>query len=173
LVAALLHAARGAGRVVVVTGDHGHVRDEGTVQVSGGSGDRWRSDGAPLRDNEVALSGGRVLSPSGGRSVIAAWSERVRFSARRGGYHGGASPQEVLIPIAVLSAGIAPNGWVEAPPVEPPWWRGEDAVPPGASAPSPSLRRRERKRQQDELFTGGSDPEGIQNLVEQRSHCPG
>ena len=29
-----------------MTGDHGHVRDEGTVQVSGWSGDRWRSDGA-------------------------------------------------------------------------------------------------------------------------------
>jgi hypothetical protein len=102
-----------------------------------------------------------VLSPAGGRAVIAAWSERVRFSARRGGYHGGASPQEVLIPIAVLSAGTAPNGWAEAPPVEPPWWRGEDAVPlsaPEAGTPS-SPRRRERELRQGELFTGESRPE--------------
>jgi hypothetical protein len=115
-VAALLYAARDAGRIVVVTGDHGHVLDEGTVQLGGGSGDRWRSGGGPPGDNEVALSGGRVLSPSGGTAVLAAWSERVRFGARRSGYHGGASPQEVLIPIAVLAAGNAPLGWSEAPP---------------------------------------------------------
>src|SRR5262249_1862455 len=107
-VAAILQAARGAGRGVVGTGDHGHVLDEGTIQVGGGSGDRWRSGDTPPRENEIALSGARVLSPGGGRAIVAAWSERVRFSAKRSGYHGGASPQEVLVPIAVLSAGNVP-----------------------------------------------------------------
>ena len=131
-VAALLYAARDAGRIVIVTGDHGHVLDEGTVQLDGGSGDRWRSGVGPPRDNEVALSGGRVLSPGGGTAVLAAWSERVRFAARRGGYHGGASPQSdprqadlfVGESRAVLAAGNAPPGWSEAPPAEPAWWRG-------------------------------------------------
>src|SRR5271165_3277984 len=39
----LLYAARDAVRVVVVTGDHGHILDEGTTRFDGGSGDRWRS----------------------------------------------------------------------------------------------------------------------------------
>ena len=158
-VAALLYAARDAGRIVVVTGDHGHVLDEGTVQFGGGSGDRWRSGGGQPRDNEVALSGGRVLSPSGGTAVLAAWSERVRFGARRGGYHGGASPQEVLIPIAVLAAGNAPPGWSEAPPADPAWWRGtnEDVAQPsafGAVLPPPPPQRRRTDPRQADLFVG-------------------
>jgi hypothetical protein len=71
-VGALLYAARDAGRIVVVTGVHGHVLDEGTVQLDGGSGDRWRAGVGPSRDNEVALSGGRVLSPGGGTAILAA-----------------------------------------------------------------------------------------------------
>ena len=171
-VAALLYAAREAGRIVVVTGDHGHVLDEGTVQLDGGSGDRWRSGVGPSRDNEVTLSGGRVLSPGGGTSVLATWSERVRFAARRGGYHGGASPQEVLIPVAVLAAGIAPPGWSEAPPAEPGWWRGanEDAAQLSAiaavSPPPPPQRRRTDSRQGD-LFVGESRIEAPQRAQAQ------
>jgi hypothetical protein len=139
--------------VVVVTGDHGHVLDEGTAQLGGGSGDRWRSEGMPPRESEIALSGGRVLSPGGSRAIVAAWSERVRFAARRSGYHGGASPQEILVPVAVLAAGSTPDGWTEAPPMEPGWWRGEYGTQLSVSAveatsPTP-LRRRTEARQGD------------------------
>jgi hypothetical protein len=162
---AILHAARGAGRIVVVTGDHGHVLDEGTTQVDGGSSDRWRSAGTPPRNEEITLSGGRVRSPDGGQSIIAPWSERVRFAARRGGYHGGASPQEVLVPIAVLSPGNVPTGWTEAPPAEPAWWRGEDAaqlMAAAAEAPPPPPRRRPAESRQGDLFTEGSRAGAIQ-----------
>jgi PglZ domain len=154
-VAALLHVARGAGRVVIVTGDHGHLLDEGTAQLTGGSGDRWRSAGAPPGETEVALSGGRVVPPSSDRAIITAWSERVRFAARRSGYHGGASPQEVLVPVAVLSAGNTPGGWIEAPPMEPAWWRGEDPTQPGGAAVEASFltpRRRGTETRQGDLF---------------------
>jgi PglZ domain len=162
---ALLHAARVAGRVVIVTGDHGHVLDEGTVQFDGGSGDRWRSAGTPPRENEIELSGGRVRSPDGGQSIVVPWSERVRFAARRGGYHGGASPQEVLVPVAVLSPGNIPTGWAEAPPAEPSWWRGEDAAHLMAAAAEvlpPPPRRRPRESRQEDLFTEGSRSSAIQ-----------
>jgi hypothetical protein len=162
---ALLQAARGAGRVVVVTGDHGHVLDEGTAQVAGGSGDRWRSEGVTPRENEVALSGGRVLSPGGGRAIVAAWSERVRFAARRNGYHGGASPQEILVPIAVLAAGNIPDGWTEAPPMEPAWWRGEDAAQLSAAAVegvSPTPRRRRAETPQGDLFADARRTAAVQ-----------
>lgn len=162
---ALLHAARVAGRVVIVTGDHGHVLDEGTMQFDGGSGDRWRSAGTPPRENEIELSGGRVRSPDGGQSIVAPWSERVRFAAKRSGYHGGVSPQEVLVPVAVLSPGNIPTGWTEAPPAEPSWWRGEDVAHLMSSTsevlpPPPS--RRPRESRQEDLFTEGSRSSAIQ-----------
>ncbi|NJO35617.1 MAG: PglZ domain-containing protein [Rhodospirillales bacterium] len=44
----LLREARDAGRVVVLTGDHGHVIEGGTTQRSApGGGDRWRPAEAP------------------------------------------------------------------------------------------------------------------------------
>ncbi len=157
-IAALLRVARDAGRVVVVTGDHGHVVEETTTLRSGGTGDRWRASG-PAEDGEIALSGGRVLSPDGGQSIVAAWSERVRYATRRSGYHGGVSPQEVLVPIAVLGASDAPSGWAPAPPAEPPWWRGtyDEAlitVPLGLEVSSfpPAARRRPADVRQPELF---------------------
>jgi hypothetical protein len=85
----------------------------------------------------------------------------VRFAARRGGYHGGVSPQEVLVPIAVLTAGSKPAGWCEAPPAEPAWWRGanEDLVQLSATAlntPPPLPRRHHTEPRQADLFAGES-----------------
>ena len=39
--------------------------------------------------------------------MVAAWSEHVRYATKRVGYHGGVSPQEVLVPIGVLAAGAS------------------------------------------------------------------
>lgn len=159
-VSAILHTARQAGRVVIVTGDHGHVLDDGTIQMPGGTGDRWRSAATPPGDGEVALQGGRVLAPGGGTSIVAAWSERIRFAARRGGYHGGAAPQEVLVPLAVLSSGDLPNGWTEAAPAEPAWWRGanpEPATSRKAETASPPAGRRKTETRQVDLFVAGQD----------------
>jgi hypothetical protein len=168
-VSALLYTARDVGRIVVVTGDHGHVLDEGTVQLGGGLGDRWRSGDAPPSDSEIKLSGGRVLAPGGDRKVVAAWSERVRFAARRGGYHGGASPQEVLVPIAVLTASNVPTGWSEAPSSEPAWWRGvnEDVEPFSAAAANvspPQARRGQRDARQGDFLGGESRSEAVQGV---------
>ena len=159
-VSAILHTARQAGRIVVVTGDHGHVLDEGTVQIAGGTGDRWRSAGVPPGDGEVALAGGRVLAPGGTTTIVAAWSERLRYAARRGGYHGGAAPQEVLIPVAVLSSGEPPSGWSEAPPAEPAWWRGAEGEPSSPRKPevaSSPARRSSEPRQVDLFLSGPGD----------------
>jgi hypothetical protein len=138
-VAALLRIARDAGRVVVVTGDHGHIIDAGTVQRTGAPGARWRSAGEAPGADEIALSGGRVLASDGSHSVTAAWSERLRYAPRRLGYHGGVSPQEVLVPIAVLAASEPPMGWAAAPPAEPNWWYDADGSPPLRLAAMPPL----------------------------------
>jgi len=131
--------------------------------MPGGSGDRWRGVGAPPADGEIALAGGRVLAPGGATSIVAAWSERLRFAARRGGYHGGAAPQEVLVPVAVLASGDAPAGWTEAPPAEPAWWRGtDDETNPSRMSQdvAPLARRRKVEPRQVDLFVGGQSSRG-------------
>ncbi|MBV8913512.1 MAG: BREX-2 system phosphatase PglZ, partial [Acetobacteraceae bacterium] len=147
--APLLQAARGAGRIVVVTGDHGHVLEDPTTQAPP---TRWREAGAPAADGEMALSGGRILPPSGGREIVAAWTS---FAGSRGGYHGGVSPQEVLVPIAVLASGALPAAWDDAPPAAPEWWDGTrqpSLLPSVAAASAASRRPRFDDKRQPELF---------------------
>jgi hypothetical protein len=154
-VVALLRLARDVGRLVVVVSDHGHVIDEGTVLGKDGAGERWRAPGVP-GEGEIVVSGGRVLSPAGGRSIVAPWSEGIRYAGLSRGYHGGVSPQELLIPVALFGADKPPEGWEIAPPLEPAWWRGlvEDSRAPVRSlvieraAPS----RRPADTRQPELF---------------------
>jgi hypothetical protein len=155
--AALLQAARASSRVVIITGDHGHTLDHGTVQLAPGSGDRWRAGQECRDEREIALSGGRVLAPNRGTAIVAAWSERIRFAAKRNGYHGGVSPQEILVPVAVLSPDIPLDGWSDAPPAEPPWWRGrrEDITRvqiPTLEVSPLSLRRRQTASPESDLF---------------------
>jgi hypothetical protein len=110
-VSSYFRIAHDVGRALVVTGDHGHVMEDGTAQRSADGGDRWRSAGS-VAPGEVELRGGRVRGASGSQSVIMAWSERVRYSSKRNGYHGGASPQEVVVPVAVLVGDATPHDWV-------------------------------------------------------------
>ena len=136
----ILRLARDVGRVVVITGDHGHVVDEGTTRAAPGAGGRWRESAAAVGEGELAVAGSRVMSPDGRHSIVAAWSERVRNGAPRNGYHGGISPQEMLVPVAVLTAGALPAGWIEAPPTFPAWWSGDSP----AAAAQPTARTAER-----------------------------
>lgn len=131
----LLYEARSARRVVVLLSDHGHVLDHQTRAAAGDGGERWRPDDGRPGDGELAVRGPRVLLGEGHR-LIAPWTERLRYGARKNGYHGGLTPQEMLIPIAVLAAGDAhPDGWAEAPDPTPGWW--EPAPPPAAPPAGP------------------------------------
>jgi hypothetical protein len=125
----LLEAARNSGRVVIVSADHGHVLaqpdDGGSGVFSGGGdgGERWREADRSAADGEVLLRGERVLL-GGVAGILAPWEDDYRYGAKAGGYHGGATPEEVLVPVAAFQpAGIpAPASWeafVEASPV---WW---------------------------------------------------
>ncbi len=122
----LLDEARDADRLVVLASDHGHVLDHGGASRSGGPehGERWRGVGTGPEDGEQLVEGTRVLVP-GGRCVLAV-DELVRYAPRKHGYHGGGSPQEVLAPLLVLTAGAADGveGWSEAPYDVPNWWLG-------------------------------------------------
>jgi hypothetical protein len=122
----LLDTARSYGRPVVLVADHGHivehVRSERLTPASGVESARWRIGTA--EPGEVALAGPRVLG--GGGSIVAAWREDIRYTLRRGGYHGGASLAEMAVPILALvpTMDSMPAGWsvLEPESVTPQWW---------------------------------------------------
>jgi len=137
----LLDEARNAGRIVVLASDHGHVLDHGGASRNGGPehGERYRSAVQPAGEGEQLVEGTRVLA-QGGRSVLAV-DEDIRYThARKHGYHGGGSPQEVLAPVLVLAPGLAEglDGWVETAYDPPAWWTAQplpawivEVAPPG------------------------------------------
>lgn len=99
---ALLRLARDSGRVVILASDHGHVwhRPDGQYRPHDESS-RWRANDGKTGDDEVAVTGNRVLAGDG--SIIVPWTEKVYYSRQQNGYHGGASPQEMVCPLILLT----------------------------------------------------------------------
>ncbi|MFS8499068.1 MAG: BREX-2 system phosphatase PglZ [Micromonosporaceae bacterium] len=128
----LLDRAHRVGRTVVLTSDHGHVieRRSGTQKPYEGisSGRSRPSDGPAPGDGEVLVEGRRVLK-HGGRAILAV-DEDLRYGPLKAGYHGGASPAEVVVPICVLVPSTIPEGTAlqEAGPQDPDWWYESQAA---------------------------------------------
>lgn len=147
---ALLGAARTHGRAVVISADHGHVLAQpddggtGTFQGGGTGGERWRTADRAPGDNEVLLRGDRVLL-GGEAGVLAPFDDDFRYGAKAGGYHGGATPEEVLVPVAVfMPAGIdPPAGWEHRSQVPPLWW--DLRLPTTAGAAVAALEKPHRR----------------------------
>lgn len=120
----LLSAAMTAGRVVVMTSDHGHIveRRRGELRpYTDISSSRSRGAAEPAGEDEVLVQGRRVRTEDG-RAVLAV-DETLRYGPIKAGYHGGASPAEVVVPVVMLVPGeTVPSGWKEAPLQEPLWW---------------------------------------------------
>ncbi|WP_462329968.1 BREX-2 system phosphatase PglZ [Thiohalocapsa halophila] len=161
----LLAAARDTGRALILVSDHGHVPEQGTKGGDGDAAERWREATGTPRDDEVLLSGHRVLlgqASGGGKAVIAPWSERSRYSAKKNGYHGGASPQEVVIPLGVFAAAdVSVAGWREVATELPGWWTADEAPKavspktPGTApvaTPTPKPRPPLKPGEQGQLF---------------------
>jgi hypothetical protein len=124
----LLGAAMDAGRLVVLTSDHGHVLDHDTDYRPSTLGERYRSDQEAIHADEVRIAGPRVVVPTHG-ALIAPWSEKVRYGGKRNGYHGGASPQECVIPLAVLGwQTLIPEDYEPVALYRPDWWLAETAA---------------------------------------------
>jgi hypothetical protein len=125
----VLQLAASAGRVVVMTSDHGHVLERETkvgAEVADG-GDRHRFGGGPVQEGEVKIVGSRVQQALGRDSVIVPWSRNLRYGPKRQGYHGGVNLQEMVVPFAILhhASTRLPEGWkdVVPSPSQPFWWR--------------------------------------------------
>lgn len=143
----LLQEAARAGRTVVLTADHGHVieRNGRMERHDGETSARSRpGTGDPAGPDEVLVEGRRVL---GGDSAILAVDEDLRYTARRAGYHGGASLSELVVPVIALrpapadrseqgwAAGL-PEGWLFTSDQRPLWWSTRAAAPDRADEPA-------------------------------------
>ena len=164
----LLDRARNAGRIVVLTADHGHVveRRQGTQraypEISSG---RSRAATGPVGDGEVLVAGPRVLRHDG--RVVLAVDEQLRYGPLKAGYHGGGAPAEAVVPVAVLVPGAVPEDVASlhlAPPQEPTWWIDPVAAADTRAAPPPATPPRRpaadyRKRRQETAPTLFDEPE--------------
>ncbi len=148
----LIYAAREADRTVIITSDHGHVLDRKSAYHKHEAGERWRPDDGALRDGEICIRGSRVLKPDNGR-MIAPWSEKIRYGSKKNGYHGGLTPQEVLVPLLAMKWRPEGKQWKQAPFYRPHWWNcGIEAMP----------MRAEPRYHAEPLATEG--PSEIENL---------
>lgn len=120
----LLKLARDSGRVVLLASDHGHVwHRAATRNVPLETGGRWRPVKGELADDETTLVGNRVQDGAGGHSLVVPWSERVYYGRQQNGYHGGASPQEMVCPLVILKdRSSAYSGLFDCEFPKPEWW---------------------------------------------------
>lgn len=162
----LMRQAADAGRLIIMTSDHGHVLDFGSKQIPSakdGRGDRFRSADGKTEEGEMEFEGSRVYRATGCNRITLACSAGIRYGKDKRGYHGGANPQEMVVPLAILSdvrVG-APQGWIEIASYQPDWWRIDDSEMVTASTPK---AKPERMVQNLELFErvglGSSTGEG-------------
>jgi hypothetical protein len=131
----LLDAAIEAGRVLVLTADHGHVLHGpiSALRALPGGGERRRTAPPAPEEGEVEVAGPRVLLGQG--KVVLPTDDRRRYGGHKYGYHGGATAEEVLVPVEVLARRL-PTGWRHRPAEAPAWWKGEKETVP---TPSPAL----------------------------------
>ncbi len=141
----LLARARGAGRTVVLTSDHGHVveRRQGQQRhAPDATSGRSRAADPPAGTDEVLVAGERVLTPVG--SAVLAVDEGLRYGPLKAGYHGGGTAAETVVPVVVLlpHPDLNPLGLTLLGPQAPQWWTepvGSAAVsaapPPGGRTP--------------------------------------
>ena len=94
----------------------------------------------------------------GGDGILAPWGEDLRYSAKHGGYHGGATPDETLVPLAVFRlVGVEPpRGYADLAEVSPVWWdlavSAADASDAVVATPSPRRGRKAPSKDQVALF---------------------
>ena len=167
----VLDEARRAGRPVILTADHGHVLDTGApMSPHPAESARYRA-GTP-GPGEITVRGPRVVIGAG--AVVAAVDEKIHYTPKRAGYHGGASLAEVVIPvITLLPTGTPlPPGWhpYDAAGHAPAWW--DAPVPRAAPAPSPAAPARPAAPRRKRPVAAAPDGDALFALTDARSPAP-
>ncbi len=149
----LLRLARDSGRVVVLASDHGHVWHRPDAKYRAyDTGSRWRPDDGKCGDGEIVLTGKRVRGDNGEERIIAPWSESIYFGRQQNGYHGGASPQEMVCPLVILNdrnssySGVNP---CELP--KPDWWSPAPTAVPVVEEPQALVKSVAPRRERPQL----------------------
>ena len=142
----LLDYARAVGRDVVLLSDHGHVVERSQTSktpAEGAISARWRPAGySPATDGECTVAGDRVLTET--RTAVLAVDADIRYTAKKAGYHGGASPAEVCAPVAVLVQNFdglgADSTFPATAPLHAPWptWWDVSRDPADTAPPAPA-----------------------------------
>jgi len=77
--------------------------------------------------------------------------EKIRYTPKKMGYHGGGTLQEMIIPIGVyrnVGETDAVEGWREVPRQEPSWWHLDEALNGTAeAAPKPPVKTTKKSKQ--------------------------
>lgn len=167
----VVELAQGAGRSVVITSDHGHVVTHRARSIGSAPNDRYRLPIGSLLEEEVHFERGRGARFSAG-GIFAPWSEKVFYTTRRNGLHGGVTPQEVLVPAAVfVHDSVAPKGWKLVPQQFPKWWWEQElvreATPVPVTDPKPARKSKPSAAEATlPLFAAASTPTA-QSWIEQ------
>jgi len=90
--------------------------------------------------------------------IIAPWSETIRYgAAKRNGYHGGVTPQELIAPCVVLAhlddQEHLHKDWRAVNRYEPTWWKLEGQYTPAELTPLPVVSRTEEPDPELPLFS--------------------
>jgi len=118
-----LEAALQSGRRVLITADHGHSPYvDNTLRVAEGGTPRFTplAAGAAVPAGFLEIDVGGLGGPPGRRAF--AWKSGAYLGGQQVGFHGGASLEEMVVPLAWL----VPSG-LQAD--EPSWWFGRGALP--------------------------------------------
>jgi hypothetical protein len=127
---------------VILASDHGHVWHRPDARLlKGDAGSRWRPDTGDVQDGEIVVKGSRVRDEAGQNAVIVPWTETVYYKRQQNGYHGGATPQEMVCPLVMLTevnltepnsayAGLYSCGYSK-----PDWW---SSAPTATNSAEPS-----------------------------------
>jgi hypothetical protein len=146
----ILDAAAIGQRVVVLMSDHGHVPAKETdrsLQLKNAEGDRHRGVVPDAKEGEMLFSGPRLRAATGTNKWIFSRSESLRYGGKKHGYHGGVADQEVIIPLAILSASSDNIGSFEATDFRlPEWWSLNDSSRTSAMSGLANLSLTPRKK---------------------------
>lgn len=142
---ALLQAARETGRIVILTSDHGHVwHRDGPGTTFPDAGERWRPASDTPGPGEVLVQGSRVRGLREQTQVIVPWQEHIRYGVAKNGYHGGVTPQEMVVPLVLLADAMSRvPGLQRCELAKPAWWLETPSAlpaPVGPATPKPQYR---------------------------------
>lgn len=168
----LLDAASLGQRTIILTSDHGHVPAKETdrsLQLKNADDDRHRLAPPEPKEGEMAFSGQRLLDATGKRDWIFSRSESLRYGRQKSGYHGGVADQEMIVPLAILSASSDNIGTFEASDFQvPDWWSidlpARSPAQTGLRVPTPPMRKKKTSAEDTkplELWaaSGATEPE--------------